>query len=188
MATRQGKHSTHLTQLAGEYLVASELCRQGFVATTFTGNVPHYDIIASDNRGQHVLVQVKAIRKGSWQFDLRKFVEITLDGQRQVLGKPLSIPYDDLVCVLVELRGHGRDRFFILQWNRLRDLVISAHRRYLEKHGGVRPRKPGSFHTAIRPSDVAEFEGKWELITKRLAPASNERMGLTARRVPQPGK
>ncbi len=167
MATGRKKHSTHLTQLSGEYLVASELCRQGLVATTFTGNVPYYDIIASDDRGEHVLVQVKAIRKGSWQFDLRKFVEVTLDGQRQILGKPISIPCDDLVCVLVELRGHGQDRFFILEWTRLRDLVITGHRGYLQRHGGIRPRKPSSFHTAIRPSELAEFEGKWEVITRR---------------------
>ena len=34
----------------GEYLVAAELSRMNLIATTFTGNVPHYDIIASDNR------------------------------------------------------------------------------------------------------------------------------------------
>jgi hypothetical protein len=26
----------------GEYLVAAEVCRRGLIATTFTGNVPHY--------------------------------------------------------------------------------------------------------------------------------------------------
>ena len=31
----------------GEYLVAAELSRRGLIATTFTGNVPYYDIIAS---------------------------------------------------------------------------------------------------------------------------------------------
>ncbi len=37
-----------LKKQAGEYLVAAEMCRRGFIATTFTGNVPHYDIIASN--------------------------------------------------------------------------------------------------------------------------------------------
>jgi hypothetical protein len=38
--------SNYLTKQTGEYLVAAELSRRGFIATTFTGNVPHYDIVA----------------------------------------------------------------------------------------------------------------------------------------------
>ena len=57
-----------LVGAAGEYLVAAELCRRGLIATTFTGNVPHYDIVASDAKGRHVSIQVKASRSGSWQF------------------------------------------------------------------------------------------------------------------------
>lgn len=41
------------TKQVGEYLVAAEVCRRGFIATTFTGNVPHYDIIASNATGRH---------------------------------------------------------------------------------------------------------------------------------------
>jgi len=51
-----------LVGATGEYLVAAELSRRGLIATTFTGNVPHYDIVASDEFGQHVSVQVKASR------------------------------------------------------------------------------------------------------------------------------
>ena len=35
-----------LTKQIGEYLVAAELGRQGLIATTFTGNVPDFDILA----------------------------------------------------------------------------------------------------------------------------------------------
>lgn len=41
----------------GDYLVAAELCRRGLTTTTFTGNVPFYDIIASDEFRRHVAVQ-----------------------------------------------------------------------------------------------------------------------------------
>ena len=44
------------TKQVGEYLVASELCRRDLIATTFTGNVPNYDIVADD--GKIVLIQV----------------------------------------------------------------------------------------------------------------------------------
>jgi len=33
-----------LTKQTGEYLVCAELCRKKFIATSFTGNVPDYDI------------------------------------------------------------------------------------------------------------------------------------------------
>ena len=52
--------SNKLVGQTGEYLIAAELSRRGLIATTFTGNVPHYDIIASDETGRHVSVQVKA--------------------------------------------------------------------------------------------------------------------------------
>ena len=48
MATGRGNQ---LTKQAGEYIVAAELSRRGFVATTFTGNVPADDIVAVDDQG-----------------------------------------------------------------------------------------------------------------------------------------
>jgi hypothetical protein len=44
--------SNKLVGQTGEYLVAAELSRRGLIATTFTGNVPDYDIIASEKWGQ----------------------------------------------------------------------------------------------------------------------------------------
>lgn len=68
--------STKLVGATGEYLVAAALSRRGLIATTFTGNVPHYDIIASDESGRHVSVQVEASRSSSWQFgDISRFCE-----------------------------------------------------------------------------------------------------------------
>ena len=51
--------SNYLTKQTGEYLVAAELSRRGFIATTFTGNVPSYDIVAVGRGGNTALVQVK---------------------------------------------------------------------------------------------------------------------------------
>ena len=41
-----------LTKMIGEYLVCAELCRRGLLATTFTGNVPEFDILATDKELQ----------------------------------------------------------------------------------------------------------------------------------------
>ena len=157
-----------LTKQVGEYLVAAELCRRGFIATTFTGNVPHYDIIASNASGRHQAVQVKAIKGGTWQFDVRAFAEIQFDGKKQLLGRATEAPYPDLVCVFVRVREQGADEFYILTWNDVQKIAIAGHHRYLEAHGGVRPKKHDSFHIAIRPEMLEEHRDKWDVLDNRL--------------------
>lgn len=38
--------SMKLNKQIGEYLVDSELARRGMMVATFSGNVPHFDLIA----------------------------------------------------------------------------------------------------------------------------------------------
>jgi len=112
----------------GEYLVAAELSRRGLIATTFTGNVPHYDIIASDEAGRHVSVQVKTSRHPSWQFaNITRYCDIAFRGKRQVIGDSKTCPVRHLVVVFVKIEEDGNDRFYILKWQRLRDLLIRGH-------------------------------------------------------------
>jgi hypothetical protein len=40
--------SNQLTKQVGEYLVACELARRGLLVATFSGNVPDFDLIATD--------------------------------------------------------------------------------------------------------------------------------------------
>jgi len=74
--------STQITGQIGEYLVAAELCRRGFFSTTFTVNIPHYDIIASENTGKHIPIQVKAINSGSWQLNMKKFCDVQIENAK----------------------------------------------------------------------------------------------------------
>jgi hypothetical protein len=75
--------ANQLTKQVGEYLVAAELCRINLIATTFTGSVPHYDIVASNPKGRSAFIQVKAIRSSSWQFDIRQYADFKLIGKKQ---------------------------------------------------------------------------------------------------------
>lgn len=178
MATGRGNY---LTKQAGEYLVAAELSRRGFIATTFTGNVPHYDIVAVDESGGHALVQVKAISASSWQFNVDKFAEIKFQGRQQQVGRLVRAPYPDLVCVLVQLTPAGsgaKDRFFVLPWRELCRIVAGGHRKYLRKHGGIRPRKPESLHTALDPRQILNWEDRWDVLTKHVEPVRAKRTPL----------
>lgn len=161
--------STKLTGAVGEFLVSAELCRRGLLATPFSGNVPHYDIITSDEHGGHVVIQVKTINRGNWHLDLRKFIEISMEGDRQNLGAPMCEPYPGLYCVFVALGDTNKsDRYFVFSWKDLRDLVINHHRAYLEEHGGVRPKAPASTHCAIRIPELEKFEDDWGRLHKAI--------------------
>jgi hypothetical protein len=161
--------SNKLVGQTGEYLVAAELSRRGFIATTFTGNVPHYDIIASDEAGRHVSVQVKASRGPSWQFgNIKLYCNIAFDGNRQIIGDREPCPVRGLVMAFVRIADDGSDRFFILPWERLRDILVGLHKAYLAKHNGTRPKKWDSLHCAIAESDLEPYWNKWDTIEKNL--------------------
>lgn len=155
-----------LTKQTGEYLVAAELCRLGMVAATFTGNVPDYDIIASDGQGQVRHVQVKAIRSAGWQLAIDRFVEISMEGDRQVMGALRPSPVPGLVFVFVRLKATGRDRFFIVRWEELTEILVADYAEYLKKHGGVRPRNPKSRHCSLSIRSMTPFESRWELLVE----------------------
>ena len=164
MATgRQNK----LIGQTGEYLVASELSRRGLIATTFTGNVPHYDIVASTDKGKHLSVQVKTISGSNWQFaKVDQFVEIKFKKKVQIVGKCIPSPVENLVFVFVKLESYGSDKFYICTWSELASVISRQYSEYLEKHNGVRPRKWNSLHVAITVSHISHFENRWELIEK----------------------
>lgn len=153
----------------GEYLVAAELSRRGYIATTFTGNVPDYDIIASNEKGKHVSVQVKASSGSSWQFgDVSRFFEISYKGRRQIVGRPKKCPVQRLVVVFVAIGAKGDDRFYILTWRALRNFLIKGHKAYLASHGGTRPKKWDSLHAAILEKYLTPHLNRWDVIKKCL--------------------
>jgi hypothetical protein len=152
-----------LTKQIGEYLVAAELGRRGYVAATFSGNVPDYDIVATDSEFRAVPVQVKAINGKSWRFDFARFAVVRFEGKRQVVERPLRLPRP-IACVLVALGEYGQDRFYILEWRRLRDIVIRDYKANLASKGGVRPRRYDSLHTAVSETQLATYRDNWSLL------------------------
>lgn len=161
MATGRGNH---LTKQIGEYLVAAELGRRGFIAATFSGNVPDYDIVATDEQFRSILIQVKAINGSSWQLDIRRFVNVSLDGERQVLGSEIVAPRK-IICIMVAISAYGADRFYILEWSTLQSILIQGYKDYLELKSGVRPKKFDSYHTAINEKQLAHHKDNWSLLS-----------------------
>ena len=160
MATgRQVQRTKHVC----EYLVAAELSRRGLLTATFAGNVPDYDIVATGSRGQTALVQVKAIAGPSWQFDSRTLADVRCTAGAQTMGQLTPPPAGDLICVCVRLQPDGADRFYVLRWPELQRVFINGYRGYLERHGGRRPKRADSFHTALRETHIEPFLDNWSL-------------------------
>jgi len=161
--------SNKLVGQTGEYLVAAELSRRGYIATTFTGNVPYYDIIASNENGKHVSVQVKASSGSSWQFaDISRYCRISFKGNSQIVGRPERCPVQRLVVVFVVISAKREDRFYILKWNTLRNLLIKHHKTFLKDHGGKRPKKWDSLHCAILENVLTPHLDRWDVVKKCL--------------------
>jgi hypothetical protein len=152
--------SNQVTKQVGEYLVASKLGRIGLVVATFSGNVPDYDIIATDSKFRSVPVQVKTTKGTSWQFNIRHFVDVQLDGKKQVIGRPVRLPAN-LVWVFAALSESGNDRFYVVSAKTLQKMLIHGHRKYLERFGGIRPKKFDSFHSAIKEEKLLPFKDAW---------------------------
>jgi hypothetical protein len=162
--------SNKIVGQTGEYLVAAELSRRGLICTTFTGNVPHYDLIASNEAGKHISVQVKASMSGSWQFaNVGDYCEIEFKRTQQIVGKPKSCPIKNLVVVFVKIDKDRRDEFYVLTWEELRNLIVENHSSYLAKHAGVRPRNHRSLHVGLRSEQLIRYRDNWDPVEIQLS-------------------
>jgi len=147
--------STQLTRQIGEHLVAAEFGRIGFVAVPFAGNVPHFDLLVANEAGFSIPVQVRAINGGSWQFDATTLLNIEIkNGRQKVLGPKLTAN-PGLVCILVYLRGAGKDEFITTRFRDLQDYFASTYK------GGRRKKNPESTHCVIQLKDIRKKFKNW---------------------------
>jgi len=158
----------HLTKAIGEYLVCAELCRRGYLATSFTGNVPDYDILAINDKCKTLPIQVKAIKSTSWQLDAAKYLDIShgRTGIQKLQGKK-RLQNSKLICVFVKiaLEGTGeKDEFYLFRQRDLQKLIARGYRSWLKKCHGKRPRNPESTHTAVSPKELNKYRGNWGLL------------------------
>lgn len=158
--------SMQLTKQIGEYLVSAELCRRGLISTTFTGNIPICDILAINERLETTPIQVKTIRGGSWQFDAKEFLKISILNNTQTVKGRTKLPNPNLICVFVRLKERNQDEFYICRMKNIQDIIYKKYTNWLSKKEGKRPRNPNSTHCAVSPKDLEDYRDKWETIKK----------------------
>lgn len=164
--------SMQLTRQIGEHLVAAELGRRGLVAAPFAGNVPLFDLLAADERGYSIPIQVKAINGPSWQFSITQFLQVEVqDGVQHVRGR-VDLPNPDLVCIFVLLAKTGGDTFYIFRLRDLQDHFANTYR------GGQRPRNPNSMHCAVWPADLDSHKDKWNVVLDALSAVASRKVAV----------
>ena len=116
---KRGRNNKLAGQI-GEFLVCAELGKRGYIATSFTGNIPEFDLIVASDELKTVPVQVKTSRGDNWptRADLWIDIEIDDENKKQIDNGNANISYPDLIYICVALADPDtkeRDRFFILR-------------------------------------------------------------------------
>lgn len=157
---------TQLTRQIGEHMVVAELGRRGLIASPFAGNVPEFDILAADDQGRAIAIQVKAIRGPSWQFSAARFLDIeVIEGVQHIRGAK-SLVHPDLLCIFVLVGPEARqDEFFLFRQRDLQDIIASTYR------GGIRPKNPHSMHCAVWPRQLESHRDAWHVLGEALESA-----------------
>lgn len=105
------------TGIAGEFLVAGELSKRGWIATLTAKNTPHVDVLAARPSGDvHARIQVKT-RSPAYSYAHRVGKEFSMDGERDFV-------------VLVDL-GDEDDvpRYWIIAANEANGLITNQQLR-----------------------------------------------------------
>ena len=153
--------------------MCAELGRRGFIATPFSGNVPAFDVIATDELCRTVPIQVKASNHDNWPARAQDWMDIELDeetGIQHLRGAAeINNPQLIYVCISIAKPNSGsRDRFFILTKSDIQQACIHGYSVWMEKHGWKRPRNTSSFDCRYFIPAIEQFEDNWDLIRRRI--------------------
>jgi hypothetical protein len=167
-----GRRNTLAGQIA-EHLVCAELAKRDLLTTTFSGNVPQFDVLATDASCRTVPIQVKASRGSKWPSNAKIWMDIELDPETgtQIYQGPAQLPIPELVYVCVSLEEAGsqkRDHFFILTMEDLQKICIQRYTNWMGPKEWKRPRNPASFDLRYEIADLLPFEDNWALVKQLL--------------------
>ena len=147
----KGKISPGLAGTAGEYLVAGELSRRGYIASITLRNARGIDILVSDeNARRSVGIQVKTSQGDKPVWILSQKVE-SMDAA------------ENLFFVLVVLNGLGAPAYHIVPRKELGRTVSASHRRFLAEPGRRGQARADSSIRKFSDPD-GRFRDRWDLL------------------------
>lgn len=148
---QRSRLSTTLSGIAGEYFVAAELSRRGYVASLTLRNTRGIDILVSNaDATRSVGIQVKAKQGRGSQWMLNQKVE-TQDTA------------ENLFFVFVTLNDLSHPEYYIVPKNVVAQYIRENHRRWL-----ATPGRHGAAHndTSMRKfaDSTGEYRDRWDLL------------------------
>lgn len=149
---RKIKSDSILTGVAGEYLVAGELSKRGYIASITLRNTREIDILVSNRDAtKSVGIQVKSTRYSK----TRKWL---------VNKKSEDYYADNLFYVFVNLKeGNQRPDFFVVPSKVVAKYVTRGHKDWMEK-----PNRLGGKHKDSPMRNFFDREGnyleRWDLL------------------------
>ena len=155
----------------GEYLVCAELGKRGYIATSFTGNVPEFDLIVANEELDTIPVQVKSSRGDSWRTRADLWIDIEIDDEskQQVDHGDKLILNPDLIYVCVALSepdSKKLDQFFIFTKKDLQHVCAKNYREWMDGVDWKRPRNYKSLDNRYYLKDLSKYENNWDLIER----------------------
>jgi hypothetical protein len=153
----------HVIGIAGEFAVATELCRRNIHAQLTLGNRKRIDLLTLSHAGSFLKIEVKAKQGSQWP---------------GVKGVSVA----DAFLVFVDFAGKGptdRPDFYVLSPNDWRAFATRHIEEYLKKHPGrtahldkencpVFPEEPSQGKPfrgcSVGVGDVGQHKEKWEKI------------------------
>ena len=145
-----GKLSTILCGVAGEYFVAAELSRRGYVASITLRNTRGIDVLASNaNATKSVGIQVKTSQADRREWILNKKAE--------------SDDAENLFYVFVRLNGMGTPSFHVVPRAVVAEIVRSTYQEWLRTPG--RKGRPHVENPVRKFWDLEDkYLGRWDLL------------------------
>lgn len=157
----------------GEFLVCAELGRRGLIATSFTGNVPEFDLLVADEALRTVPIQVKTSRSDNWPTRADLWLDLVIDGdsKKQIDNGYKKIAHPELIYVCVQLAGadsEAVDRFFVLTKSQLQKICAENYRAWMNGIGWKRPRNYKSLDNRYYIDNLLPYEDNWSLVSQQL--------------------
>ncbi len=132
-----------LTALAGEFLVAGQLCLKGYVASLTLKNYPEVDIFCLDPATkEQVAIQVKTKRRGREYY---------------IPEKEQQVPF-----VFVYIRGEDVE-YYVVPGRDVSRLANEERDRYLARHPHVNPKQP----LMLSVTNLGDYLNRWELLWRQ---------------------
>lgn len=141
-----------LSGVAGEYFVAAELSRRGFIASVTLRNAQGIDILATKPTSTSIIgIQVKTNQHSQRKWPVSYKVED--------LDRP------DLYFVFVNLNGINQPSYHIVPSAVILEYCRTNHAAWLATPGkGGRPHKDNAIRTFTDPDGM--YLSKWEILDK----------------------